>query len=90
MLGYSSWTACVKGIADEYGLSGRYLERLHSANQIESDIADQLVGEQTFDIPESQLRSLSNLEPEERKEVWQKAIATAPNGKVTAKHVDAA
>lgn len=37
---------------------------------------------------EAQLRPLTNLEPEEQREVWQTAVATAPNGKVTAAHVE--
>jgi len=42
------------------------------------------------DIPktESQTRPLSRLEPEQQKEVWKKAVETAPEGKVTAKHVE--
>jgi len=41
------------------------------------------------DIPktESQTRPLSKLQPEQQKEAWKKAIATAPEGKVTAAHV---
>lgn len=37
---------------------------------------------------ESQIRPLTNLEPDEQREVWQTAVATAPNGKVTAAHVE--
>lgn len=36
---------------------------------------------------ESQTRPLAHLEPEQQKEVWQKAVETAPNGRVTAEHV---
>jgi hypothetical protein len=38
-------------------------------------------------INESQTRPLARLEPEQQKEVWQKAVETAPDGKVTAKHI---
>lgn len=38
---------------------------------------------------ESQARPLTQLEPEEQSIVWQRAIDTAPNGKVTAAHVQA-
>lgn len=38
-------------------------------------------------INESQTRPLARLEPEQQKEVWQKAVETAPEGKVTAAHV---
>lgn len=39
------------------------------------------------DIPERQLRPLAKLEPEQQREAWKKAIETAPDGKVTAKHI---
>ena len=35
---------------------------------------------------ESQTRPLARLEPEKQKEAWQRAVETAPNGKVTADH----
>lgn len=38
-------------------------------------------------ITESQTRPLARLEPEQQKEAWQKAVITAPDGKVTAAHV---
>jgi hypothetical protein len=41
-------------------------------------------------IPERQTRELSKLkEPEQQREAWQEAVDTAPEGKVTAKHVAA-
>ena len=42
------------------------------------------------DIPrtESQARPLTSLPPEAQPVVWQRAVETAPNGKVTAKHVE--
>lgn len=36
---------------------------------------------------ERQTRPLARLEPEKQKEAWQKAVETAPEGKVTAAHV---
>ena len=36
---------------------------------------------------ESQARPLSKLEPEQQRQAWQKAVETAPEGKVTAAHV---
>jgi hypothetical protein len=43
----------------------------------------------TFPLPknESQARALVGLSPEEQREVWQQAIETAPEGKLTAAHV---
>lgn len=37
---------------------------------------------------ESQARPLTKLPPEKQAEVWNKAVETAPDGKVTAKHVE--
>jgi len=39
---------------------------------------------------ESQVRPLTGLEPEQQREVWKEAVNSAPNGKPTAKDVDAA
>ena len=36
------------------------------------------------EIPESQLRPLTKLNPDQQREAWQKAIDIAPEGKVTA------
>ncbi len=38
---------------------------------------------------ESQIRPLTSLKPEQQREVWQRAVESAPNGKVTAAHVEA-
>jgi hypothetical protein len=37
---------------------------------------------------ERQVRPLTDLEPEQQREVWKEAVETAPNGKVTAAHVE--
>lgn len=36
---------------------------------------------------ESQCRALAHLEPQQQREAWQQAVETAPDGKVTAAHV---
>jgi len=36
---------------------------------------------------EAQIRPLTSLEPDQQREVWQRAVETAPNGKITAAHV---
>jgi hypothetical protein len=38
-------------------------------------------------VNESQTRPLARLEPDKQREAWQKAVETAPEGKVTAAHV---
>lgn len=68
------------------------IERRHAYRLID---AAQVVGNVSnwtqIDPPatESQARPLTVLEPEQQREVWQRAVETAPNGKVTAAHVQA-
>lgn len=79
-LGYESWRACV--IA-EFKQSERYLYNQLEAARAEKNICAIAQKE----IPEGQLRPLTHLPPAQQKEVWQKAVETAPEGKVTAAHV---
>lgn len=81
-LGYSSWRECA--IA-EIGLSERRVYQLLDAAQVERNICTVV---QIGTIPERHLRSLVLVEPERQQEVYQTAVATAPNGKVTAAHID--
>jgi hypothetical protein len=78
-LGYKSWRACV---AAEFDQSQSYLYRQLDAAKSERDISP--IGER---LPESHLRKLSDLEPEQKRAVYAKALETAPNGKVTASHL---
>ena len=57
---------------------------IESIKTIENLKSDQLV---TPPKSESQIRPLTHLKPEQQREVWQKAVETAPEGKVTARHV---
>jgi len=57
--------------------------QLHAANQIENLLNPGSVGQ----IPEKQLRPLTALEPDEQVAVWQQVIETAPDGNITARHV---
>lgn len=82
-LGYASWRACVVA---EFESSQSSLYRQLSAGLIEREVAPEVpVGT----IPEAQLRPLAALPEGERKEAWDEAVATAPEGKVTAGHVEA-
>jgi hypothetical protein len=83
-LGYTTWTDCLKAIAEEHRFSERHLWRLHAANETEKVLTPGSVGE----IPEKHLRPLTTLEPAEQRAVWQEVQATAPEGKVTATHVE--
>jgi len=82
-LGYESWRECV---VKEFKQSQAYLYRQLEAAQTEKVISP--IGEKV-EIPESQLRPLVTLrnDPGKQREAWQKAVETAPEGKVTAAHV---
>lgn len=80
-LGYSSWRECV---TTEFQFSQGQLYRLLVAAQTEQNISP--IGEIGI-IREGHLRELVGLEPEQQREVWQRAIDTAPSGRITAAHV---
>lgn len=80
-LGYLSWRECV---VSEFSASQSYLYRQLEAAQIEKNISP--MGE-IGTIPERHLRPLTTLEPAQQIEAWNEVGATAPNGKVTAAHV---
>ncbi len=80
-LEYKSWRACVTA---EFQKQERYLYKQLEAAKVEMNICP---NGQIGEIPESQTRPLSGLPPEQQQEVWNKANETAPEGKVTAAHV---
>lgn len=84
-LGFHTWTDCIKGLADEYGITERRLWQLHQANQIEAVLTEQ---SSVATIPEGHLRPLTKLDPDQQREAWQQAVETAPTGKITAAHVE--
>ncbi len=64
--------------------TGRYARYLLTGKET----VDNLKGGTMVPVSERQIRPLTKLEtPEEQREAWQKAVETAPNGKVTARHV---
>lgn len=84
-LGHANWTDCLQALAEEFGFTERRLWQLHAANQTEQRLLNPgSVGE----IPEKHLRPLAALEPDAQRVAWQQAVETAPNGKVTAAHVE--
>ena len=82
-LGYSNWTECIKSLAEEFGFSERHMWRLHAANITQGLLTPGSVET----IPEKQLRPLTALEPDEQVAVWQQVVETAPDGNITASHV---
>jgi hypothetical protein len=84
-LGYGTWTDCLKDLAEEYQFGERHMWRLHAANETEKLLSERPVGE----IPETQLRPLTSLAPEHREIAWKRAVDTAPEGRMTGRHVQA-
>jgi hypothetical protein len=82
-LGYDNWRECVTA---EFEHKERYLYYQLEAAQAEKNICTIV---QSHKLPESQLRPLIKLKdnPEKQREAWQRAVETAPAGKVTAAHV---
>jgi len=81
VLGYKNWRECVVG---EFGQSEAYLYNQLQAAKIERNISSI---EEIGVIPEWQLRPLQELEIDQQREAWTKAVETAPNGKITGAHV---
>jgi len=77
-LGYDSWRECVVA---EFEQSQSYLYRLLDAAQVEKNISP--IGEKP--IPESVLRPLTRLEPEQQREAYKEA--SAKGERPTAKQV---
>ena len=68
-----------------WGMVPQHANRLIAASEVVRNL------EPIGSIPasESQIRPLTRLAPHDQQAVWQEAVATAPNGKVTAAHVAA-
>jgi len=77
---YQTFEAYCRGIWD-MGKSNAYY--LISASEVEKNLSTMVDKPAT----ERQARPLSKLEPEQQRQAWQKAVETAPEGKVTAAHV---
>lgn len=67
---------------DRWGFSSRHAKRLIDSAEIAKNIEP--TGTDIFS--ERHLRPLKKLQPDEQREVYREAVATAPNGKVTAAH----
>lgn len=68
-----------------WGLKQSHAYRLMDAAAVVAILQSSPIGE--LPATESQARPLASLTPEEQITVWQTAVDTAPNGKVTAAHV---
>jgi hypothetical protein len=80
---YQTFESYCKGVWD---MTDRYARNLMaSSGVIDNLTAGTIVPVKPF--TESQTRPLVKLTPEKQREAWQQAVATAPDGKVTAAHV---
>lgn len=70
---------------ERWGMERAHAYRLIDSAQVVANLSP--IGDK-LPTTESQVRPLTNLEPEQQVEVWQRAVETAPNGKVTASHVE--
>lgn len=62
--------------------------RVHAHRMIDAaTVAENLLPMGNIPASERQARELAGLEAERQREVWQQAVETAPNGKVTAAHI---
>jgi hypothetical protein len=77
---YQTFEAYCKGAWD--------MKRTYAFYMIESaKVIDNVHICEQIPATESQTRPLAKLSPDQQREAWQKAVDTAPEGKVTAAHV---
>jgi hypothetical protein len=69
---------------ERWGMAASRARQLISAAEVVRDVGSVTIVTLSH---ESQARPLAAVPPSERAEVWQEAVDTAPNGKVTAAHV---
>lgn len=68
---------------DVWSMTDRYARNLISSTKVINNVRTGTI----VPLTESQTRPLARLEPDQQREAWQKAVDTAPGGKVTAAHV---
>lgn len=78
--GYQTFEEYCRGVWD---LSRPRAYQLIDAAEVKTNLSTVV----DIPIPERQIRPLTRLEPEKQKEAWIRAVETAPEGKVTAAHV---
>lgn len=71
---------------ERWGMVASRARQLIAASEIVSNLQS-VTNVTLLPTTESQTRPLSSLEPEQQLEAWAKAIETAPEGKITAAHV---
>jgi hypothetical protein len=69
---------------ERWGMARNYANKMIAAAEVATNLGTTVP---ILPATESQARPLTALEPEQQREAWQRAVETAPNGKVTAAHV---
>ena len=71
-----------------WGFTRQHAYRLINADETK-EILSPIGYKDSVDLPinETQVRPLTQLEPDQQREAWQEAVRTAPDGKVTGAHV---
>lgn len=70
---------------ERWGWGRNYANKLISASAVVGNLGTVVP---ILPVSETQARPLTQLAPDQQREAWQKAVETAPNGKVTAAHVE--
>lgn len=84
------WDSFEQYVKQRWEMSVRHAHRLVDSAEIAQNLLPPAAGVTNWSPPksESQVRPLKGLEPAEQKEVWDRAVQSAPNGQVTARHVE--
>lgn len=85
VLGYDSWEKCV---TSEFKDKRTYLFYQLAAAKVERNLVQSTIVDKIGTLPETHLRPLAKLDPDQQREVYRQAVETAPEGKVTAKHIE--
>ena len=80
VLGYETFEAYCR---ERWDFTGRYARDLMASTRVIENIGTGTI----VPVTESQCRPLAKLEPQQQVQAWEMAVETAPEGKVTARHV---
>jgi len=83
VLGFETFEEYCKA---KWDFTSNYARRLIGSAETIDNIKNVPIG--TLPATESQTRPLVRLEPEKQREAWREAVETAPEGKITAAHVN--
>jgi len=73
--------------AKTWNISGRRGEQLVAAGRVIENLNANSCSYPMLPFNESMIRPLTSLEPAQQVRIWQEAVSTAPDGRVTANHV---